>query len=141
MMNTKNESEQELNAFIENWPETAEKNRAVFSQFRRHLAGKQDVVLTFIPRPGVTYSLRAKHVNQKRKELFAMVDVIEDTPRWLSVCFYGEMVTDPEQRGDFVPGGLMGEDALCFDLEQWDEELIRYIEARLDEACGNAARE
>jgi hypothetical protein len=141
MMNTKNESEQELNAFIENWPETAEKNRAVFSRFRQHLAGKQDVVLTFIPRPGVTYSLRAKHLSQKKKELFAMVDVIEDTPRWLSVCFYGEMVTDPEQRGDFVPGGLMGEDALCFDLEQWDEELIGYIEARLDEACGNAAGE
>lgn len=140
-MNTKNETKGELNAFIENWPETAEKNKAVFSRLREYLASKEGVALTFIPRPGVTYSLRAKHANQKKKELFAMVDVIEDTPRWLSVCFYEEMVSDPEQRGDSVPGGLLGEDALCFDLEKWDEELIRYIEARLGEACGNGARE
>jgi len=140
-MNTGKETDQELDTFIEQWPETPEKNKMVFSRFLEYLTGKQDVALTFIPRPGVTYSLRARHANQKKRELFAMVDVIEDTPRWLSVCFYGEMVTDPEQRGDFVPGGLMGEDALCFDLEKWDEELIHYIEARLDEARKGAAGE
>lgn len=70
-----------------------------------------------------------------------MVDVIEDTPRWLSVCFYGEMVTDPQDKGDFVPEGLLGEDAVCFDVEQWDEDLVRYIEARIEEACCHAAEE
>lgn len=140
-MDTKNQSAREIDVFIENWPETPEKNRAAFARLRQYLAGKLGVALSFIPRPGVTYSLRAQHANQKKKELFVMVDVIEDTPRWLSVCFYGEMITDPEQRGDLVPGGLLGEDALCFDLGQWDEKLIGYIEARLDQACESAAGE
>ena len=69
-----------------------------------------------------------------------MVDVIEDDPRWLSICFYGEMIADPEEKGDFVPEGLIGEDAVCFDLEQRDEALIRYIETRMDEAYRNAAK-
>ena len=51
------------------------------------------------------------------------------------------MITDPEERGDAVPGGLLGEDAVCFDLEAWDEERVRYVAARLDEACRNAAQE
>lgn len=140
-MDDNTKTEREFIAFIEDWQESAERNRETFLHFREYLRKKEGVSLTFIPRPGVTYSLRARHCGQVKKELFAMVDVIEDTPRWLSICFYGEMITDPEQRGDAVPGGLLGEDALCFDLEQWDEELIRYIDARLDEACEQAAKE
>ena len=135
------ETEQELNTFIEEWKETTGKNREVFLHFREYLCKKEGVTLDFIPRPGVTYSLRAVHTDQKEKDLFVMVDVIEGDPRWLSICFYGEMITDPEEKGDFVPGGLLGEDAVCFDLEELDEALIRYIEARLDEACQNAVKE
>jgi len=140
-MNTKEETEQELTTFIENWQETAEKNKEIFLHFRKYLTSKEDVVLTFIPRTGVTYSLRARHTAQRRKKLFVMVDVIEDSPRWLSVCFYGEMISNPEQKGNFVPGGLLGEDAICIDIEEWNEELIRYVEMRLDEAWKNAAKE
>ena len=134
-------TEQELNTFIKEWKETTGKNREVFLHFREYLSKKKGVTLDFIPRPGLTYSLRAVHKDQKEKGLFVMVDVIEGDPRWLSVCFYGEMITDPEEKGDFVPGGLLGEDAVCFDLEKQDEALIRYIEARLDEACQNAVKE
>lgn len=135
------ETDSELNTFIEEWKETSEKNREVFLHFREYLGKKEGVTLEFIPRPGVTYSLRAVHADQKKKELFVMVDVIEDSPRWLSVCFYGEMITDQEERGDFVPEGLLGEDAVCFDIEEQDEELVRYIEVRIDEACRNALEE
>ncbi|MGE0085321.1 MAG: hypothetical protein AB7S75_12980 [Desulfococcaceae bacterium] len=138
-MGTKTDSE--LSAFIEEWKETPEKNREVFLHFRDYLGKKEGVTLEFIPRPGVTYSLRAVHVAQKKKGLFVMVDVIEDSPRWLSICFYGEMITDPDEKGDFVPEGLLGEDAVCFDIEERDEELVRYIELRLDEACRNASEE
>ncbi|MGB5157963.1 hypothetical protein [Desulfobacterium sp. N47] len=131
----------EMNAFIEGWKETPEKNKEVFLHFRDYIGKKEGVTLEFIPRPGLTYSLRATHAAQKKKGLFVMVDVIEDTPRWLSVCFYGEMITDPEEKGDFVPEGLLGEDAVCFDIEERDEVLIRYIEIRLDEACRNASEE
>ena len=131
----------ELTAFIEEWQETPEKNKAVFVHLREYLSKKEDVALEFIARPGLTYSLRAVHANQKTKGLFAMVDVIEDEPRWLSVCFYGDMIADPDEKGDFVPEGLLGEDAVCFDVEERDEAFIRYIENRLDEACRSAAAE
>ena len=131
----------ELKTFLEEWPETPEKNRAVFLHCKEYLEQKENITSVFIPRPGITYSLRVGHSEQKRRNLFAMIDVIEDTPRWLSVCFYAEMITDPERKGDEVPGGLLGEDAVCFDIEAWDEERIRYIEARLDEACLNASKE
>ena len=135
------ETDSELNDFIEDWKETPEKNREMFLHFREYLAAKEGVTLEFISRPGVTYSLRAAHAAQKERELFVMVDVIEDDPRWLSICFYGEMIKDPGEKGDFVPEGLLGEDAICFDIEERDEELIRYIEIRLDEACRNAPEE
>ncbi len=134
-------TDSELNAFIEEWEETPEKNKEAFLHFKECLAGKTGVTLEFIARPGVTYSLRAAHAAQTKRDLFVMVDVIEDDPRWLSVCFYGNMIKDPEEKGDFVPEGLLGEDAVCFDIEERDEELIRYIEIRLDEACLNASKE
>lgn len=132
-------TEQELNTFIEEWKVTPDKksNKSTFLRFKDYLTGKDGVTLDFIARPGVTYSLRAVHKAQTDKELFVMVDVIEDVERWLSVCFYGDMIDDPDEKGDMVPGGLLGEDATCFDLENQDDSLITYIEARLDEACKN----
>lgn len=136
-----NATDTELFAFIDEWEETQERNKDVFLHFNEYLRKKEGVMLEFIPRPGVTYSLRAVHANQKKYGLFVMVDVIDDSPRWLSVCFYGEMITDPEETGDFVPEGLLGEDAVCFDIEEWDEKLIRYVETRLDEAWESASKE
>ena len=129
----------ELNAFIETWQATPEQNKAVFIQFKDYLSQQEGVRLEFIPRPGVTYSLRAMHASQKNRALFAMIDVIEDTPRWLSVCFYDDMITDPDERGDFVPEGLLGENALCFDIEEQDEAFVHYIEQRFDEAWQSAS--
>ena len=126
---------QELDAFLTDWEDTEEKNKAVFQRMKAFLEKKEGVILNFNPRPGVTYSLRATHANPKKKSLFAMIDVIEDSPRWLSVCFYGAMISDPEENGDFVPEGLLGEDAICFDIEKWDDAMIAYVESRLDEAC------
>ena len=131
---------QELDDFLADWEDTEEKNKAVFERLKAFLEKKEGVTLNFNPRPGLTYSLRATHVNQKEKSLFAMVDVIEDTPRWLSVCFYGAMITDPEENGDFVPEGLLGEDAVCFDIETWEDGLIAYVESRLEEAWQSAQK-
>lgn len=138
-MAIKKEVEQELNLFLDDWEETPERSREVFLHFKECLNKKDDVTLNFVCRPGVTYSLRAGHKNQKRRELFVMVDVIDEDPRWISICFYGEMINDPEERGEFAPGGLLGEDAVCFDVAERDDEVIRYVEARLDEAHQSAA--
>lgn len=129
-----------LDAFIEEWQETPERNKSVFLHLKGVLEKKDGVSLEFLPRPGVTYSLRAVHSAQKDKGLFVMVDVIEDDPRWLSVCFYGDMITDPDENGDFVPEGLLGEDAVCFDIDAWDDHLVGYVEARLEEARSSASQ-
>ncbi len=134
-----NETEQTLNTFITEWKDTTEHNKTAFLHFRDYLNDKDGVTLNFIARPGVTYSLRAAHKNQPEKKLFVMIDVIEDINKWLSICFYGDMITDPDEKGDYVPGGLLGEDAICFDLEEQDEALVRYLEKRLDEAWAYAA--
>ena len=128
----------ELESFINDWTDTEEQNKKAFLELKDHLAAKAGVNLDFVAREGLTYSLRAVHENQKDKSLFVMVDVIEDTPRWLSVCFYGEMINDPDESGDYVPEGLLGEDAVCFDIDAYDDAQVRYVKARLDEAWQSA---
>jgi hypothetical protein len=131
--------QEQLNNFVDQWQEGEEKSKTTFLTFKKVLESQQSVLLEFVPREGITYSLRAKHVKQQNKPLFVMVDVIEGQPRWLSVCFYADMITDPDERGDFVPQGLLGEDALCFDVEEYDEEICRYIEERINEAYNRAS--
>jgi hypothetical protein len=106
-------------------------------------AAPQHISFTFKARPGVSYSLRARHSVQTERVLFVLLDVVDDVPasRWLSICFYDEMVSDPGEKGDFVPGGLMGEDARCFNLEDDDAVMRDYIKARLAEAAHKAAKE
>ena len=136
-----NEDMQTLEAFLEGWEDTPERNKEAFLRLKKHLTAKPGVILDFLPRPGVTYSLRARHENQKNKPLFVMVDVIEDKPRWLSICFFGEMIDDADEHGDFVPAGLLGEDAVCFDLETYDEEKLDYVASRMNEAYSRASGE
>lgn len=130
----------ELDAFIGKWPDSPDQNKATFIRLKNFLAALPETVLEYVPREGVTYSLRARHANQKNRPLFAMADVIEDDPRWLSVCFFGELITDPEDAGEYAPGGLFGEDAICFDIMEFDESAVAYVEARLAEAHANAAK-
>ncbi|TYT75280.1 hypothetical protein [Desulfobotulus mexicanus] len=129
-----------IEKFLADWTVDGAGIKPVFENYLRLLTEKEGVELDFNERAGVSYSLRARHVNQKSRSLFAMVDIIDDDPenRWLSVCFYGDMVTDPDELGDLVPGGLLGEDGHCFDLE--DAEGADYLQARLEEACSNAAK-
>jgi hypothetical protein len=122
-----------LQTFLEDWAESPEGNKQGFVQLQEVLAGLQRIELSFHPRPGVTYSLRAAIPGSDRP-LFVMIDVIEDEPRWLSVCFFGDMIEDPEDKGAFVPGGLLGADALCFDLETCTDELVAYVGKRIVEA-------
>lgn len=134
------ESLQALQVFIDEWVDTKERAKEAFVRLKSRLEAKEGVTLDFVSRSGVTYSLRAVHENQKEQALFVMVDVIEDSPRWLSVCSYGEMVSDPDEQGDFVPAGLLGEDAVCFDIDAYDDTVLAYVESRLDEAYQKARK-
>ncbi|MDR3632025.1 MAG: hypothetical protein P4L42_17025 [Desulfocapsaceae bacterium] len=131
---------QEIELFVGQWTDGPEQNRRAFIELKEYLAALTGVKLSFNPRPGLTYSLRASQDGQKDRPLFVMVDVIEDNPRWLSACFYGDMISDPDEKGDFVPGGLLGQDARCFDINRYDADFMGYIKAKIVEACTAARR-
>ncbi len=123
-----------IDAWLESWIIDPVNAKTAFMAYYAFLK-EQNVTLEFIERPDISYSLRAKHEGQERP-LFVMVDVVDDDPeeRWLSVCFYADTVQDPKELGDFVPQGLMGQDALCLNLDEDDDEMRAYILERIKEA-------
>ena len=129
-----------LEKFITDWKDNKTRTRQAFTELLDHLNTLDNISLEFNARPNVSYSLRPCHKNQKTRKLFAMVDVIDDDPseRWLSVCFYGDMITDPDETGDLIPEGLLGKDGYCFDLYEYDKDEINYLKERLTQAYKNS---
>ena len=131
---------QRVQKFIDDWKDDELGLKPVFAAYLQDLQIKADAEIEFNERPGISYSLRGIHKNQKDKPLFVMIDVIDDDPkeRWLSVCFYGDTIKDPDEEGDLIPGGLLGSDGYCFDLTESDEVLEEYVHQRIQEAYNHA---
>lgn len=132
----------EVQSFIDQWQAGDSSMKNCFLELYRCVSDLEGVSLSFVARPGISYSLRPRHMHQKDRELFAIIDVIDDVPeeRWLSVCFYGDMITDAEERGELIPGGLAGSDGYCFDIDEADTAATEYLKARLLEACRAASQ-
>ena len=130
-------------SFVEQWQAGEMAMKTCFETLYRAVSTFGQTSLSCVARPGVSFSLRPRHENQQQRELFAMIDVIDDNPeeRWLSVCFYGDMITDPEERGELIPGGLAGDDGYCFDVYAVEADTTAYLLARLEEAWRNAGKE
>lgn len=124
--------------FLENWTADPMRVKPAFLQLKSCLEACGEVRLSFKMRPGVSYSLRGSMNGDEG--LFVMVDVVDDDPeaRWLSVCFYDAQVADPEDLGDWVPEGLNGKDARCFDIGEEDANLVAYVAERIKEAWKSA---
>lgn len=132
-----------LEQFLDDWEIDEFGVRQLFIALRDHLAKKSGVGLSFKGRPGISYSLRASHASQTQRELFVLVDVIDDEPeeRWLSICFYADSLTQEQlEQGDLVPGGLGGEDACCFDVSEGDEDIEDFLTSCLDTASTFACK-
>lgn len=125
----------ELNAFLETWVEDENGMKPLFLSLYSLLQSLEGTELEYKGRPGVSHSLRALYPGKEDRPLFVLVDVIDDEPsaRWLSVCFYADLVTDPQDLGDIVPGGILGEDARCFDVDS-PEGMRDFLLERLREA-------
>ena len=135
-------SEVEIDSFLRGWASGEEQPMKKWLQlFVSTVKAMENVELQFVSRPGVSYSIRPSNRNLKDRDFFAIIDVIDDDPaeRWLSVCFYGDMISDPEERGEVIPDGLAGSDGYCFDLFEDDEGLAYYLVDRLAEAGAAAA--
>ena len=133
----------EMKEMLASWTEDPKGNKGSFLQLQQHVQEMADVKVSYVARPGISYSLRVQHVNQNKRPVLAVIDIIDDDPsdRWLSACFYREMIRDTHGLGDEVPEGLHGEDACCFDMYQWDDDLVEYIKVRLTEAWQAAGQE
>ena len=140
-MSMNKEAYNEMSEFLEGWTNDPQDMKGAFIRLKERMSGKEHVTFTFISRPGVSYSLRAAMDNpgERGRPLFVMIDIIDDDSenRWLSVCFYDDIVEDPDERGTFVPEGILGEDGRCFDLYEHDEALISFVGQRIDEAHAN----
>ncbi|MCI5210693.1 MAG: hypothetical protein D3910_18335, partial [Candidatus Electrothrix sp. ATG2] len=64
-------TETDLQNFINDWQGSPERNKEIFLRYKEQLENNEHVQLDFIPRPGITYSLRATHNAQKTRKLFA----------------------------------------------------------------------
>ena len=128
--------------FIDAWLDDSLGMKPIFHDLLNSLLEKEKVSIEFFERPGISYSLRGIHEDQNDRPLFVMIDVIDDDPtaRWLSVCFYGDMIEDPDERGDLIPEGLLGSDGYCFDIVESDEPLKEYVNKRIQEAYGSACK-
>lgn len=127
---------EKVQQFLDAWTDDSLGIKPVFLCLYQDLLEKAQAGIEFHERPGISYSLRGIHNNRKDRPLFVMIDVIDDDPkqRWLSVCFYGDMIQDPDELGDLIPEGLLGADGYCFDVSESDEHLKAYVSKRIHEA-------
>lgn len=136
------EENAEMTDLFERWTDDSVNIKPAFVKLQERLYAKENATFSFKSRSGISYSLRANlgKTGGMEGRLFVMVDIVDDDPenRWLSVCFYGDMITDPNEEGNLVPEGLLGEDGYCFDLYEYDEAAISYLELRIDEAYANS---
>ncbi len=133
------ETKRDVEEFIESWVDNSKKIKKAYVKLKEYLEKKEGVFFKFKARPGINYSLRCSYSNKKRN-LFVVMDVIDDNleDRWISVCFFKDMIKDSEKKGYLIPEGLSGEDGYCFNLDKWDEYDIKYLKDRLKEAYQNA---
>ena len=142
-MLSKREDYTTLSEVLDKWTRDEINMKDAFLRLANRFSEKNRAVLSVVPRPGISYSLRARAKTENEEgTLITMIDIVDDDPdnRWLSVCFYGDCVTDPEEEGDLVPGGLLGEDGYCFDLYENNQNTITYLEQRIDEAYENTLK-
>ena len=127
----------EVSGLLENWAADNNGMKAVFTEMITLLDSLDGLVYSFKSRPGISHSLRA-NVDKGEEKILTLLDVIDDDPenRWISICFYAETITDPDEEGDLIPGGLMGEDGYCFDIFDNDPDSVNYLKDRITEAHG-----
>lgn len=126
---------------LQDWPQDQAAMKEALLELKKTAEALPGIKTEFVPRPGVSYSLRyfADPPAKPERPLFAMVDVVDyDTGYFLSVCFYAELISDPDELGDIIPEGLLGEDGYCFDLDEPDPGMTAYLAARITQAHGAA---
>ena len=132
-----------VQAVLAEWPADQEGLARAFEELTRAAAQMTQTVVEVITRLGVSHSFRAALVDPEGKRVrpvYFLVDVVVSStdPWFLSVCYYEDEITDPEELGNPVPQGLFQETGYCFDVEDYDPALLGYLRDRLAEAHARA---
>ncbi len=138
------EDQKAIDAFLAKWDNSDSGIKEAFLELYRFVHSLPQTMLRFSPRPGISYSLRIHPTGEDAKSNdipLALIDVIDEQPRWISACFAAESITDPESLGDLIPGGLLGKDGYCFDITTSDSGIVAYIKERIVEASSNVAHQ
>ena len=133
----------DLSPVLDQWPEDQGGLRRAFQELVAFALGLQRAQGSLVSRTGVSHSFRVDLENRgpsRPRPVFMLVDVVVSPadPWFLSVCFYEDEVTDPEDLGNPIPQGLYDETGYCFDVDEYDAELLKYLEHRGREAHGAA---
>ena len=140
-----------LDEKIESWSELTERWPSDQSGILQSLTELKDAALSLkdarlelVSRPGISISLRFSlepAPEGRTRPVFHLIDVIAfEDELFLSACFYGDEITDPQELGNLVLGGLFNENGYCFDLDEPDPELSAYLTKRQAEAHQAAAK-
>jgi len=129
----------QLAALISSWPQDQAGLCQAFQALVEAVLAQPETRLSLVSREGISHSVRVGALNPaagRERPVYGLVDVV--TPRqgpwFLSVCFYEDEISDPEERGEAVPQGLYDETGYCFDVETYDPAQVVYLKARLVEA-------
>jgi hypothetical protein len=127
----------EISDLMNGWTTDTNGMKLAFKEIVKLLESLKGLTYSVKSRPGISHSIRA-NVDTGKEKILTLLDVIDDDPenRWISICFYAETITDPDEEGDLIPGGLLGEDGYCFDLFENDNDSVSYIKDRITEAHG-----
>jgi hypothetical protein len=136
------EEEKNLQDLFDNWPARQEGLKRCLNEIKDAALAIPEVVVSFISRPGVSHSLRFDldpRPDGRIRPLVFMSDVVDlGGELMLSVCFFQDEITDPEELGDAIPQGLYGENGYCFDVDEYDPGQVAYLMDRLAEAVAKA---
>lgn len=124
---------------MQSWPQGQRDLARALTALKDRAAGLTGVAWEVISRPGVSHSLRFRlepPPEGRARPVFFLVDVVPlGLEQWmLSVCFYEDEVSDPDELGNAIPQGLFDETGYCFDMEEDDPALLEYCLERLAEA-------
>ena len=132
-----------LNDLKTAWPESQSGLLQAFVELTENAKARPDTKVSLISRTGVSHSFRAaldRSSSNRERPVYFLVDVIvsEADPWFLSVCFYQDEITDPEDLGNPIPQGLFGETGYCFDVDDYEAALLTYLSQRIAEAHNRA---
>ncbi|KIX11740.1 hypothetical protein [Dethiosulfatarculus sandiegensis] len=140
-----NHSYDGFDEFINAWPKDQENIKQALLELKSHAETLEGLKGEYVCRPGVSDSLRFNPLEPREgrdRPVMVMIDTVSfEGQRFLSVCFYGEEIKDPDELGDEIPEGLFNETGYCFDLEGDEPDMTPYLKERITEAWKSSKKD